>query len=357
MKREGVSAVIAVVIAAVVIAAGALAAFFVLDMLESDAGESPNEALETFINELNSGDANGVVDTTLAVFSDQYGASVQMVQSDLFDREDGLLFVLNGLDIIFYNDEVITSDQQAGLDALVWDVQTALDADVQDSCLLLFNMTASNGLESATFTGEIEAVEIGDEWYLAIYFINEFTTGQPIPKVPFDPTGYAGDGKTIVIELKEADAPNTCENFMKYVEDGFYDGTIFHRVIDGFVIQGGGHLPDMTMKAPTYPPIDLEISQNITHTDGAVAMARTNDPNSATSQFYICDGAQHNLDGMYAVFGYVVTGMDVIRAITALPTTMDGGHSDVPVNDVIITSCTLYTNADGRSYVVFEVNF
>jgi len=180
------------------------------------------------------------------------------------------------------------------------------------------------------------------------------------PITPLDPDNPnptpSSDGKTIIFELKEADVPNTCANFKKYVQDGFYNGLIFHRVIDGFMIQGGGFNPDMTQKTPTYAPIDLEISSNLRHIDGAVAMARTNDPNSATSQFYICDGPQTALDDQYAVFGQVVSGMDVVRAISAVSTTSEGGHSDVPANDVIITSATL-TVQDGISYVTLKVDF
>jgi cyclophilin family peptidyl-prolyl cis-trans isomerase/uncharacterized C2H2 Zn-finger protein len=163
-------------------------------------------------------------------------------------------------------------------------------------------------------------------------------------------------GKTIIFELKEADAPNTCANFKAYVNDRFFDGLIFHRVIDGFMIQGGGFLPGMTEKPATYPPINLEISPNLRHIDGAVAMARTNDPNSATCQFYICDGPQDFLNDQYAVFGQVTSGMDHVRAISALSTATVGGHENVPVNNVSIISARLSTVA-GRNYVVLVVDY
>lgn len=189
----------------------------------------------------------------------------------------------------------------------------------------------------------------------------QYTGGQGayIPGItPIDPNNPTPtpSGKTIVFELKTADAPNTCNNFEKYVRDKFFDGLIFHRVIDGFMIQGGGFYPDMTQKQATYPPINLEISPNLKHIDGAVAMARTNDPNSATSQFYICDGAQPSLDGNYAVFGQVVQGMDIVRAISAVPTGTQGSFSDVPVNNVIIKSATLGTSG-GKTYVTLVVDF
>lgn len=128
-------------------------------------------------------------------------------------------------------------------------------------------------------------------------------------------------------------APVSVANFLEYVRAGFYDGTIFHRVIDDFMIQGGGFLPGMVRK-PTRAPIILEVSPALQHTDGALALARTSDPNSATAQFYICDGPQPRLDGQYAVFGAVIEGMQVVRAIAATPT----GPGDVPRADVVIRS-------------------
>ena len=197
---------------------------------------------------------------------------------------------------------------------------------------------------------------------MSFFVYSSYLTGQegyipPITPIDTDnPDQPSPDGKTIIFELKEADAPNSCANFMRYVQDGFFDGLIFHRVIDGFMVQGGGFNPDMTQKTATYPPINLEISPNLRHIDGAVAMARTNDPNSATSQFYICDGPQTSLDDNYAVFGQVVSGMDVVRALSAVPTTSVGGQSDVPASTVSIVSVTLGTQ-DGKTYVELVVDF
>ncbi|MCG2825435.1 MAG: peptidylprolyl isomerase [Thermoplasmatales archaeon] len=146
---------------------------------------------------------------------------------------------------------------------------------------------------------------------------------------------------TIKIRLYEDKAPITTANFISLAESGFYNGTIFHRVIDDFVIQGGGFYPNLTQKMPIYPPINLEINAELTHVDGAVAMARTSEPNSATSQFYICDGPQHQLDGSYAVFGQVIEGMDVVRAIASVETHTENGMNDVPVEDVIIIGITI----------------
>jgi len=149
---------------------------------------------------------------------------------------------------------------------------------------------------------------------------------------------------TIKVELYEDKVPNTCENFIKLANDGFYDGLVFHRVIDNFMIQGGGFTSDGTKKESPYGAIDLEINPDVRHVDGAIAMARTNDPNSATSQFYICDGAQSFLDDNYAAFGVTIEGMDVVREIAALDpehTTTRYGMQNWPVDDVTIKSITI----------------
>ena len=136
----------------------------------------------------------------------------------------------------------------------------------------------------------------------------------------------------IKFELFEKRAPITTENFIKLANDDFYNGLVFHRVIEDFVIQGGGFYPNGSMKESPYGPINLEIHPELRHDDGAVAMARTSDPNSATSQFYICDGPQHFLDDNYAVFGKVTEGMEVVRAIAEVKT----DNQDWPLEDVVI---------------------
>lgn len=147
----------------------------------------------------------------------------------------------------------------------------------------------------------------------------------------------------IVIELDEAHAPETAANFLAYVEDGFYDGTLFHRVIDGFMVQGGGLLPGMRPK-PTRPPIRNEGNNRVRNARGTVAMARTSEPHSATAQFFINVADNAFLDFRsedanawgYCVFGKVVEGMDVVDRIKAVATTARAGHRDVPVEDVTI---------------------
>ena len=121
------------------------------------------------------------------------------------------------------------------------------------------------------------------------------------------------------IELWQDLVPNTVNNFIQLAESGFYDGLHFHRISQGFMIQGGAFYPDGTPKESPYGSIDLEIHEDARHVDGAISMARTSDPNSATSQFFICDGAQSFLDDQYAAFGVTIDGIDVVRDIANTP--------------------------------------
>ena len=120
---------------------------------------------------------------------------------------------------------------------------------------------------------------------------------------------------TIKIELYLDKVPITVENFIKLAEDGFYNGMIFHRIMDNFMIQAGNTFPDGSTASSPYGPIDLEIHKDARHVDGAISMARTNDPNSATSQFFICDRDQPFLNDNYAVFGITIEGIEVVRDI------------------------------------------
>ncbi len=153
---------------------------------------------------------------------------------------------------------------------------------------------------------------------------------------------------SIVLELDGEKAPKTVENFIQYAKDGFYDGTIFHRVIPGFMIQGGGFEPGMTQKA-TRAPVENEANNGLKNDLGTIAMARTNDPHSATAQFFINAKDNGFLNHSaptpqgwgYCVFGKVTEGLDVVKAIEAVATTGRGGHQDVPVEDVIIEKVTV----------------
>jgi peptidyl-prolyl cis-trans isomerase B (cyclophilin B) len=147
----------------------------------------------------------------------------------------------------------------------------------------------------------------------------------------------------IKIELDAEKAPKSVENFLAYVKKGHYDGTVFHRVIDGFMIQGGGFEAGMKQK-PTDAPIENEANNGLKNVHGSVAMARTNDPHSATAQFFINvndnDFLNHSSPTPqgwgYAVFGKVVEGLDVLDAIRKVKTGSKGFHQDVPVDDVVI---------------------
>ncbi|MFG0731350.1 peptidylprolyl isomerase [Photobacterium damselae] len=152
----------------------------------------------------------------------------------------------------------------------------------------------------------------------------------------------------ITIELNLDKAPVSSKNFKKYCEDGFYEGTIFHRVIDGFMIQGGGYCADMEEK-PTRVPIVNEANRGLKNTIGTIAMARTDAPHSATAQFFINlddnDFLDHtgttNLGWGYAVFGKVIAGMDVVNQIAKVKTTSKFGHDDVPCETITIEKVTI----------------
>ena len=147
----------------------------------------------------------------------------------------------------------------------------------------------------------------------------------------------------IVLELFEDEAPETVANFKQYAVNGHYDGTVFHRVIKGFMIQGGGFEPGMTQKK-TGEPIKNEADNGIKNEIGTIAMARTNDPHSATAQFFINVANNEFLNHRspdpqgwgYAVFGKVISGMDVVKSIENVATGQQGPHGDVPNSDVII---------------------
>ena len=147
---------------------------------------------------------------------------------------------------------------------------------------------------------------------------------------------------SFTVELFEQDAPVTTQNFLDYVDAGHFDGTVFHRVIPGFVIQGGGLGADMRQK-PTRPPIRNEADNGLKNRRGTLSMARTNEPHSATSQFFVNLVDNAFLDpgrggAGYAVFGCVTEGMDVIDRIAAVKTGNKAGHQDVPVTPIEVTS-------------------
>ena len=157
----------------------------------------------------------------------------------------------------------------------------------------------------------------------------------------------------IVLELDQQKAPKSVANFLQYVKSGYYKGTVFHRVIDGFMIQGGGFDKNMKQKA-TKPAIQNEAQNGLQNVTYSIAMARTGDPHSATSQFFINVGNNGALDypgrdGFgYTVFGKVVSGMDVVDKIKAVPVADKGPHQNVPVTPVVIESVTLLKSAPAK---------
>ena len=178
----------------------------------------------------------------------------------------------------------------------------------------------------------------------AVLCMPQFSLAQTAqPRVRLE-TNYG----TIVVALDMQRAPKTAENFLGYVRDGFYDGTVFHRVIKGFMIQGGGLTVDMAQK-PTRAPVQNEADNGLKNQRGTIAMARTSDPHSATSQFFIntVDNAFLDHKGKsyagwgYCVFGRVVEGMDVVDRIERLPTSSKAGRRDVPSAAAVIERATV----------------
>jgi peptidyl-prolyl cis-trans isomerase B (cyclophilin B) len=171
------------------------------------------------------------------------------------------------------------------------------------------------------------------------------TAAEPAPRVRLETT--MGN---IVLELDPVRAPTTVDNFLTYVNDGFYDGTIFHRVIDGFMIQGGGYTADLSRKE-TRPSIENEADNGLKNTRGSIAMARTSDPHSASAQFFINVADNAMLDHTapsgrgwgYAVFGHVAEGMEVVDEIRARTTGVQAGFRDVPKKTITITRAVVET--------------
>jgi len=165
--------------------------------------------------------------------------------------------------------------------------------------------------------------------------------------VPLERVALQTNKGTIVIELFADRAPVTVANFLRYVDAGFYNGLVFHRVIDGFMIQAGGYDADLKPRRPNAPIVN-ESKNGLHNIVGAVAMARTNAPDSATSQFFINVADNTSLDFVtgqsgYCVFGKVVGGMDVVQTIATVQTTFKGGMQDVPIEPVVIESAKRVT--------------
>ena len=183
-----------------------------------------------------------------------------------------------------------------------------------------------------------------------LLMLTVYTASAANPKVKMETSKGA-----VVIELYPDQAPVTVQNFLQYVNEGAYDGTIFHRVIKGFMNQGGGFTADLKKRPTNHPPIKNEADNGLKNERGTIAMARTNDPNSATNQFFVNTVDNRFLDFTskspqgwgYAVFGKVVQGMDVIDTIASVKTGPRGPfRSDVPIEDIEIVSIKVLENGD-----------
>jgi cyclophilin family peptidyl-prolyl cis-trans isomerase len=181
---------------------------------------------------------------------------------------------------------------------------------------------------------------------LGLAATSEIASAEGFPQVRIETTAGA-----LVVELDEGRAPLTVKNFLQYVRDGFYEGTIFHRVMDGFVIQAGGYTPDLEPK-PTRPPIPNESGNGLQNRRLTIAMARTNDPHSADSQFYINLQDNTTLDPIptrwgYAVFGQVIEGFDVVDDIGHRATSPKGNFENLPAAPVIIERTVIVADETG----------
>ena len=181
---------------------------------------------------------------------------------------------------------------------------------------------------------------------LFLALIGNIAMSETNPQVQFETSKG-----NIVLELDAENAPNTVANFLSYVESGFYNGTIFHRVIPGFMVQGGGFDVDMQQKQ-TNDPIQNEANNGLKNAKGSISMARTSDPHSATAQFFINVVDNTNLDFTsetphgwgYAVFGNVTQGMDVVMSIVEVATGNKGMHQNVPLEPIVIEKASVVTN-------------
>ena len=222
---------------------------------------------------------------------------------------------------------------------------TSLNDGVQFSATNCSNFAQSTSSSPLYLAYSCVINQTGD-----LVFSAKDASGNEITKktftVPLPQVSMVTSLGNVVLELNPNAAPLSVNNFLQYVQDGFYTNTIFHRVIPNFVAQGGGFTTGMAAKAPTYPAIALESQNGLLNVKGSLAMARTSDPNSATSQFFVnlVDNAFLNYSSSsspgYAVFGRVLSGQSVFDQMATQPTGTVNGYSDVPNADITITSMT-----------------
>jgi peptidyl-prolyl cis-trans isomerase A (cyclophilin A) len=220
---------------------------------------------------------------------------------------------------------------------------TALNDGIQFSASNCSNFASVNSPNPLYLAYSCTVTKTGD-----LIFLAKDTAGNEITSktfsVPMPQVNMVTSLGSVVLELNPNLAPLSVNNFLQYVQDGFYTNTIFHRVIPNFVAQAGGFTTGMVTKAPTYAAINLESQNGLLNVKGSLAMARTSDPNSATSQFFVnlIDNAFLNYSSDaspgYTVFGRVLSGQDVIDKMATIPTATVNAYSDVPTSDITITS-------------------
>jgi cyclophilin family peptidyl-prolyl cis-trans isomerase len=222
------------------------------------------------------------------------------------------------------------------------DLRTTMTVESGGACTSpSFSSTSTTSLLAFNCT----VTQVG-EMPLTVKDANGHVLYQTSVTVPKPQVTLVTSSGSVTMELDPAVAPITVNNFLSYVHSGYYANTLFHRVISGFVAQGGGYTSGLVKKAGQSAPITLESNKGLSNLRGTVAMARTNDPNSATSEFFVNLVANTFLDYQsaaspgYAVFGSVIQGMDVIDAIAAKSTGTQNGFTDVPLTDVTVTSAS-----------------
>lgn len=235
-----------------------------------------------------------------------------------------------------YGQEVTLVVVGEALDEMTWSVTGCDGLQTTEDTVAVHVMTCTPNEElKVTLLGTGEGGTYTESWYVSS------------PQVRLTVQGF-GD---LIIDLEPGLAKETVDNFLQYVEDGFYDGTLFHRLIEGFVIQGGGFIEntgdDLVAQTGLRTPIALESDNGLSNTVGTVAMARTREPDSATSQFFInlSDNSasldyQNASNPGYTVFGLVTTGMSLVESMALRTTGTVGSYSDVPSTDIIVTSAT-----------------
>jgi len=223
---------------------------------------------------------------------------------------------------------VVMSAQIISIDNGIGNVSNIGNRIIMPTETTIYTLIAKNGTKTITATTEIIVKNNTDN--------NQSPIENPI--AVFDIENFG----TFKIELFEDKTPITAGNFIKLVNDGFYDGMIFHRISDDFMIQTGYMLPDGTTKNSPYGNIEFETHPDVKHVDGAISMASTGAGVGGSSQFFICDGAQSFLDGNYAAFGVVVEGIDVVRSIAAQAhDNSNPAGGGVPNEDIVINSITI----------------